>query len=77
MLLFGDGLAALDRVREAQAILKREGIVVKDRFGQARTHPAVAIERDARGAMLRAIRACGLDFAIDVEGGAVKIEEAL
>ena len=53
---------ALMRVREAQALLTRDGIVVHDRFGQARSHPAVAIERDAKQTMLRNLRALNLDL---------------
>jgi phage terminase small subunit len=52
----------LMRVREAQALLERDGIVVKDRFGQEKPHPAVAIERDAKLTLLRNLKALNLDL---------------
>lgn len=45
---------------QARAQLKREGLTEKDRFGQRRAHPAVAIERDARLAEARLIRELAL-----------------
>jgi phage terminase small subunit len=52
---------AHDRGEEARKILKADGIVITDRFGTKKAHPAVAIERDARVAWMRAIREIGLD----------------
>src|SRR5687767_12634744 len=54
-------LEALDRVREAQRILKREGITCRDRNGIVRPHPATVIERNSRSAFLAAFRALGLE----------------
>lgn len=39
---------------------RRDGITVVDRFGQARPHPSVAIERDASVTFLRAVRELAL-----------------
>src|SRR5690349_11008509 len=39
-----DACRALDRQREAQRIIAKEGCVDKDRFGQSRLHPAVLVE---------------------------------
>lgn len=61
-LLLGNALEAFDRMREAQQLLKRDGLVSKDRFGQRKPHPAAAIERDARGQLLAALRALNLDI---------------
>jgi len=47
---------ALDRLREAQALLRMDGLVTDDRFGQANAHPCVGIERDSRIGFLRALR---------------------
>ena len=55
-------LEAFDRMRHAQSILAEAGTVISDRFGQQRAHPATIIERDARAAMLAALRALNLDI---------------
>lgn len=52
---------ALDRCAEARDVLAADGAILRDRFGQARAHPAVAIERDSRLAALRAFRELSLD----------------
>jgi P27 family predicted phage terminase small subunit len=56
------GLEAFDRMREAQAILATEGIVITDRFGQRKQHPATLVERDAKATLLRNLKALGLDL---------------
>jgi hypothetical protein len=53
---------ALDRAEAAKAIIDRDGMLVEDRFGCAKAHPACAVERDARAAMLAAIRNLHLDL---------------
>mgnify|MGYP001173876165 FL=1 len=45
---------------DARELVRREGLTVTDRFGQARPHPGCAIERDARGQMIAAFRALKL-----------------
>jgi P27 family predicted phage terminase small subunit len=52
---------ALDRTREARAAIEADGAYIDGRFGK-KAHPALAIERDSRTAMLRAIRELGLDL---------------
>jgi hypothetical protein len=44
-----------DRKEQARLILAKEGLTVECRDGR-KTHPCVAIERDARLAYLRAVR---------------------
>jgi P27 family predicted phage terminase small subunit len=55
-------LEALDRLRDAQALLKTEGLVVKTSTGGSKAHPAIAVERDCRAAFLRGVRELGLDL---------------
>ena len=52
---------AFQRAQEARRILDRDGAIVKDRFGQLKAHPAAAVERDSRTAMIAALRALRLE----------------
>jgi phage terminase small subunit len=49
-------------MREAQDTVKKQGSYIKDRFGQLRPHPALQVERDAKGVLLRHLKALGLDL---------------
>lgn len=60
-LLLEQALRAFDRAETARALLDAEGVVVRDRWGQAKPHPAAAIERDMRAQCLAALRALNLD----------------
>ena len=51
-----------DRMREASIIVEREGMTIKDRFGQDKVHPAFIAERDSRAAMLQALKMLNLDL---------------
>lgn len=62
LLILATGLEAFDRMRQAQDILKAEGMTTLDRFSQPRPHPAAAIERDSRAAMLAALKQLNLDL---------------
>jgi P27 family predicted phage terminase small subunit len=53
---------AWDRAQAARELVTAEGLVVTSRLGERKPHPAVAIERDARAAFLRATRELGLDL---------------
>jgi len=61
-LLLQTALEAFDRMREAQAVITREGLTVKDRFDQAKAHPLTVVERDSRAQMLAALKALNLDL---------------
>ena len=61
LLLLESALRQFDRAEKARAILDKEGIVVTDRFGQQRAHPAAPLERDARAGMLAVFRALGIE----------------
>lgn len=52
---------SLDRMRQAQAVIKREGLTIRDRHSIVRTHPAVQVERISRAAIVSAFRALGLE----------------
>jgi len=54
-------LEAHQRARECREIVAREGMTVVGRDGQAKVHPLLAVERDARQSFLAAFRALGLD----------------
>jgi P27 family predicted phage terminase small subunit len=53
---------ALDRLRQAQALISEEGIITHDRFGQAKLNPACQIEKEARAGLLIALKAMNLDL---------------
>jgi P27 family predicted phage terminase small subunit len=55
-------LEAHQRAREAREAIAVDGMVVTGRDGQAKVHPLLAVERDARQAWLSGIRALGLDL---------------
>ena len=63
------GLEALDRRDQARMAIAKEGAVVKDRFGQDKPSPWVAIERDAAGTFYKAFRLLGFDLPAGSPGG--------
>ncbi len=52
---------AFDRAVQAREVLHRRGLTYKDRFGQPKPRPEVAIERDSRTAFARLLRELDLD----------------
>ncbi len=62
LLLLNGVCECLQRVREAQAMLAKDGSVTADRWGQLKPHPAAAQERDARSGMLSSLRQLHLDI---------------
>ena len=61
-LLLQTSLEAFDRMRGAQQAISDDGLMLRDRFEQPKAHPMVVIERDARSAMLTALKAMNLDI---------------
>ena len=64
----GAGLAILttaceawDRARQAREQIDADGLLLADRFGQKKLHPAATVERDSRSQWLQAIKTLGLD----------------
>lgn len=53
----------LDRMRQAQDAIKKDGAVIKDRYNQPKNHPACVLERDARNQFLQAIKSLQLDVS--------------
>src|SRR5262245_21772092 len=56
------GLEAHDRMRQAQQAIDKDGPSVKDKFGQLRAHPLLAIERDSRAQFLAAMKQLNFDL---------------
>jgi P27 family predicted phage terminase small subunit len=53
---------SFERAQQARELIAKDGgPVMRDRFQQPKPHPAVAIERDARGQMISALRALRLE----------------
>lgn len=61
LMMLRAALEAFDRAEEARVILKKEGLVSTDKYGQRKPHPAVGIERDAKKNMLAYLKALNLD----------------
>ena len=61
-LLLQTALEAFDRMKEAQKVVSKEGMQVKDRFGQPKAHPLLTVERDSRAQMLMALKSLNLDL---------------
>lgn len=52
---------SFNRMREAEAIIDKEGLTVVNRFGEAKEHPVLNTERKARAQFLLAIKQLNLD----------------
>src|SRR5687768_16646756 len=62
LLLLQTGMEAFDRMKAAQAEIAKDGQTVRDRFGQAKPHPLLATERDARSQLFAALKSLNLDL---------------
>lgn len=62
LLLLQTACEAHDRMKMAQAEIERDGQTVMDRFEQPKPHPMLTVERDARAAMLAALKQLNLDL---------------
>jgi P27 family predicted phage terminase small subunit len=56
-----------DRRIEARDAIAKEGAIIKDRWGQAKPSPWLAVERDQTIALQRAYHALGLDLEPNAE----------
>ena len=59
--LLTTALEAQDTAEEARLRIEQDGPFVATRFGELKSHPAIAVQRDAQAAALRAWKALGLD----------------
>ncbi len=62
-VLLANACRALDRLRIAEKIVKRDGPVVKDRFGQSQQHPAVRSVAAETANFTRNLKLLGLDIS--------------
>ena len=62
LLLLQSAMESFDRMRGAQKIIEKDGAVILDRFGQSKAHPLCSVERDARAALLNALKSLNLDL---------------
>ena len=53
---------SLERAARAAALVDREGAVLRDRFGGAKPHPGILLERDFRAAAARTLAALSARF---------------
>lgn len=63
LTLLSSACEMLDRAESARQTITSGGLIVVDRFGQSKPHPAVDIERQSRLAFVRIRR----ELALDVE----------
>ena len=61
-LLTAAACEALDRMRAAQAAIKKHGEVVLDRYGCPKLNPACGLEKDSRAGMVLALKSLNLDI---------------
>ena len=60
-LLLSECATAWDRSQQARRCLEQDGLMLTASSGRPMTHPAVAVERDARLAFVRILRELALD----------------
>ncbi len=61
LLLLRCALEAWDRAQDARARIAKHGPIIKDRYGSAKAHPLLSIEKDARSSFLACMRTLALD----------------
>jgi P27 family predicted phage terminase small subunit len=62
LLVLQTAMEAFDRMRDCQKKIEAEGMTITDRFKQVKAHPLCAVERDARAAMMAAMKSLNLDL---------------
>lgn len=59
--LLSMAVEAVDRAEKAQELLRRDGVVIEDRFGKMKEHPAVKIRNTAEASAARLLKELGLN----------------
>ena len=54
-----------DRLQQARETIAKEGCFATDRYGSAKAHPALLLEKDARNGLIQSIKA--LDLSDDAQ----------
>ncbi|OPY71293.1 MAG: Phage terminase, small subunit [Syntrophorhabdus sp. PtaU1.Bin050] len=55
------GLEALCQMRNAEAIIKSDGLTITDRWGQVKSHPLCSVVRDCRNQYLTSLKLLGVN----------------
>lgn len=55
-------LESYDRAQACRKQIDREGLTVRDKFNQVKSHPLLSAERDSRQGFLAGIKALSLDL---------------
>jgi P27 family predicted phage terminase small subunit len=55
-------LEAFDRAQAARQQIEKYGMLLKDKFGQAKPNPLLPVERDSRAAFLSGLKCLNLDI---------------
>ncbi len=63
VLLLNTAKECFIKIRECDKILKKEGNILSDKFGQKIVHPATRLQTSARAQMLTALKALDLEIA--------------
>jgi P27 family predicted phage terminase small subunit len=61
-LILQTALESFDRMRAAQTMIDKDGMVFYDRFLKPKVHPLCTVERDSRSQLLAGLKALNLDI---------------
>ena len=56
------GCDALQKMRDCESIIQREGLTVKSRFGETRSHPLLTTQRDCHQLFLKSLKSLNLEI---------------
>ena len=64
-LLLSTICESLDMARQAEAEIKKHGIVIEDKYSRLKANPACTVLKDAKTTMLNALKS--LNLSVDIE----------